>query len=250
MYLLESSFCLTFWDLLAWVFGLSFLAAQWGELYLELGTGRVYGPSGSYSSCLIDSTAGKTWRETKMTDKTTPPCDKDNRRALNVGFKMRLFIPGWMYVNGNWVLLILLQLLCLSFSPPILKLKINLLARAWPPTNWFPFQAGQRIPLAGCITHQTLWLDGTHWHKCKRSLWIQLSWRMPMSWSSLKPQLMHVWQLTSPSHRAQVSTSAARVDQSRRVCLIKGPPFRIVHKRTCQTKVLNLLKALSRLFCS
>lgn len=69
---------------------------------------------------------------------------------------------------------------------------------------------------------------------------------MPMSWSSLKPQFMHVRQLTSP------------LGLSFRLCSLcwsklKGSaplrdPFRIVHMGTYPSRILNLLKTLARLF--
>lgn len=66
----------------------------------------------------------------QVTDKMMSLCAKTTGEHLNVGFKMLLFIPRRMKVNRNWVLLILLQLLWLSFCPPIFKLKRSLLARS------------------------------------------------------------------------------------------------------------------------
>lgn len=183
-----------------------------------------------------------------MTNRTHLLWQRRQAKHLNAGFKMLLFIPGWMYGKGNWVLLISLQLLYLSFSLPILKLKRNLLARSLALYQLISFSGRPKNSLGGLHKPpNTLgWMKHTGTNAKVTLDSAELVNANELELAETSAYACWAANFTVPSGPGLHLCSPSWPKW-------KGLPhretFRSVHGETCPSKVPKQLRALSRPLC-
>lgn len=154
---------------------------------------------------------------------------RQKAKHLNVGFKILLFGPWVNTCESELGVINITAAISSSLVYLYKSLKEISWPEAWASNNWFPFQAGQRIPLEGCINHQALWAG---WNTLAQMQKVTLDWANLVNTNELELPETSVYACQTANFTIRPTPLPLRptLTQVERVWLTEGPLQNCSHR--------------------